>query len=56
MDLPTVSVWLINDVLPPGSRRGVVRKRRERRGLKSDLPAAITYHLWREERVSCLRW
>jgi transposase len=49
MDLPTVLVWLTNDVLPPGPRRGVVRKRRERRGLKSDLPAAITHHLWREE-------
>jgi hypothetical protein len=31
MNLPTLLlVWLITDLLPAGSRRGVVRKRRER--------------------------
>jgi hypothetical protein len=57
MNLPTVLVWLMNDVLPAGLCRGVVRKRRERRGLKSDLPAAITFKPPGERgAVWCLLW
>ena len=41
--------WLPNEVPASGCRRGVARKRRERRTLKSDMPTSVLYQPSRRE-------